>query len=205
MVPSQTASFEHSSSVKVTAPLAALIVQQNPIFTATTSADQQCAKQEVKQLRRQQQTTTAEQLGREVPRHLKRAKELGSEKGASSWLSAPPIEEYGFALHKGDFRNALCLRYGWQLTNVPSRCTCDVPFSVDHALCCSMGGFPTIRHNEIRDLTANDISEACYDVCIEPSLQALTTETLPHATSKSDDEARLDIWKKISYHPLPYA
>jgi len=46
LVPSQTASFEHSSSVKVTAPLAALIVQQNPILTATSSADQQQAKQQ---------------------------------------------------------------------------------------------------------------------------------------------------------------
>ena len=27
--------------------------------------------------------------------------ELGSEKGASSWLSILPIDEYGFALHKG--------------------------------------------------------------------------------------------------------
>ena len=46
--------------------------------------------------------------------------------------------------------------------------------------------------------------EACHDVCmrhhskhwplcIEASLQALTTETLPHATSNSDDGARLDI------------
>ncbi len=35
--------------------------------------------------------------------------------------------------------------------------------------------------------------EACHHVCIEPSLQALTTETLPHATSNSDDGARLDI------------
>ena len=57
-----------------------------------------------------------------------------------------------------------------------------------------MGGFPTIRHNEMRDFTATlYMSEACHDVCDEPSLQALTTETFPHATSNSDDRARLDI------------
>lgn len=134
VVPSQSASFEHSSSVKVTAPLAALIVQQNPILTATTSADQQQAKQEVRLLCHQQQTTTAKQLEHELPRHLKRAKELGSEKGASSWLSALQIEEHGFVLHKGCFRDTLCLRYGWQPTNARNRCTCGSPFSVEHAL-----------------------------------------------------------------------
>ena len=56
-----------------------------------------------------------------------------------------------------------------------------------------MGGFPTIRHNEIRDFTANAMSETCHDVCIKPPLQALTTEPLPHATSNRDDGARLDL------------
>ena len=37
---------------------------------------------------------------------------LGSEKGASSWLMTLPISEHGFALPKGSFRDALCLRYG---------------------------------------------------------------------------------------------
>jgi len=34
-----------------------------------------------------------------------------SEKGASSWLSTLPIAEHGFALLKGAFRDALCMRY----------------------------------------------------------------------------------------------
>ena len=32
------------------------------------------------------------------------------EKGASSWLSVFPIEEFGFFLHKGAFRDAIALR-----------------------------------------------------------------------------------------------
>ena len=55
------------------------------------------------------------------------------------------------------------------------------------------GWLPTIRHNEIRDFTANAMSETCHDVCIKPPLQALTTEPLPHATSNRDDGARLDL------------
>ena len=177
----------------MTAPLVALIVQQNPIYTATNAAEQQHAKQEIRKLRRQQQTSAADQLQQVLPRHLKRAMELGSEKGASSWLSALPMEELGFTLHKSDFRDALCLRYGWQPTNLSSKCACGASFLVEHALWYIMDGFLTIGHNEIRDFTANAMSETCHDVCIEPPLQALTTEPHPHATSNRDGGARLDI------------
>ena len=85
---------------------------------------------------------------------LARVVTLASEKGASSWLTALPIDEHGFALHKGAFRDALSLRYNWQPTNLPTKCICSKPFSVDHALCCPTGGFPSTRHNQLRDLTA---------------------------------------------------
>ena len=175
------------------APLVALIVQQIPTYCASTVIDQQQEKKKVRQLRRMKQIDAAQQLEQELPRHLKRAMELGSEKGASSWLIALPIEELGFALHKGDFRDALCLRYGWQPSNFPSKCACGASFSVDHALCCSKGGFPTHRHNEIRDFTASVLTEVCHDVCTEPPLQELAGEPLPYATSNREDGARLDI------------
>ena len=37
--------------------------------------------------------------------------ELASEKGASNWLTVIPIDEMGFTLNKGEFRDALKLRY----------------------------------------------------------------------------------------------
>lgn len=46
---------------------------------------------------------------------LQRSVRAASEKGASAWLTALPIEEHGFALHKGAFRDALALTYGWPL------------------------------------------------------------------------------------------
>ena len=49
-------------------------------------------------------------------------------------------------------------------------------FSVEHAMMCNLGGFPTIRHNEIRDLTASLLSEVCHNVVIEPHLQPLNGE-----------------------------
>ena len=101
-IPSEESFVEYSSSVKVCAPLVALIVQQIPTYCASTVFDQQQEKQKVRQLRRLKQIDAAQQLEQELPRHLKRAKELGSEKAASSWLTALPIEELGFTLHKGE-------------------------------------------------------------------------------------------------------
>ena len=66
-----------------------------------------------------------------------------------------PIGEYGFHLHKAEFRDALRLRYNWQLNSTPRTCTCGAQFTVDYAMICHMGGFPTIRHNEARDMTAS--------------------------------------------------
>ena len=50
-----------------------------------------------------------------------------------------------------------------------------------------------IRHNEIRDLTANLLSEVCNNVCIEPHLQPITGECLSGATANTQNGARLDI------------
>ena len=67
---------------------------------------------------------------------LRQALEFCQEKGVSSWLSAIPIEQYGFALNKTDFTDALCLRYGWIPSDLPSHCVCGKAFSVSHALSC---------------------------------------------------------------------
>ena len=145
-------------------------------------------------MRRDQLNAAAEQLMPELSAQQKRAMELGKEKGASSWLNALPIEDHGFVLHNLDFRDVLCLRYGWQPTNLPSRCACVASFTVEHALSCPTGGFPTLRHNEVRDFTAKNIMTKVYhEVCIEPQLQELSGESLHHATSIRDDGACLDI------------
>ena len=46
-----------------------------------------------------------------------------------------------------------------------------------------------IRHNEIRDLTANLLTKVCNDVFIEPDLQPITGEVLTGATSNVQDGA----------------
>ncbi len=124
---------------------------------------------------------------------LQQAVRLAQESGASTWLSTRPIEEHGFALHKGAFRDALALRYGWEPANMPTHCACGESFDSSHALSCPKGGFIIARHNELRDLTAGLLDEVCHDVEIEPRLQPLSGEAFVHRSAIRDAEARLDI------------
>ena len=118
---------------------------------------------------------------------------LAGEKGASSWLSVLPIKEFGFMLHKRNFVDAIHLRYGWLPRDMPTLCACGVKFTVEHSLSCLKGGFIHGRHNELRDFTANLLTETCHDVLIEPTLQpVLEKESLP-LQSNTRDDARLDI------------
>ena len=93
--------------------------------------------------------------------------DLTRERGSSSWLTALPLEEHGFPLHKGAFADALALRYGWAPSRTQTSCACGANFTVEHVLSCPRGGFPSIRHNEIRDITANLLSKVCKNTTIE--------------------------------------
>ena len=92
-------------------------------------------------------------------------------------------------LHKEAFRYALVLSYGWLSKHIPTDCLCGRPFSMEDVLSCSKGGFPIIRHNEIRNFTTNLISELCCNVSIEPSLQPLSGEELGVASTNREENA----------------
>ena len=104
---------------------------------------------------------------------LRLALDLAVERGASTWLTALPLDEYGFALHKSAFQDALALHYGWLPLRSSTHCACETSFSVEHALSCPKGGLPSIRHNEIRDLTAILLTEVCSQVA-EPVAACFT-------------------------------
>ena len=74
-----------------------------------------------------------------------------------------------------------------------ANCVCGKHLTIEHALSCPCGGFPSIRHNELRDLTAQFLTETCRNVGIEPTLQPLGDEHLRHRTAIREDGARLDI------------
>ena len=57
---------------------------------------------------------------------------------------------------------------------------------------CRQGGYLSLRHNELRDLTASMMADVCTDVEVEPKLQPVVDECLPHCANRSE-EARLDV------------
>ena len=55
------------------------------------------------------------------------------------------------------------------------------------------GGFISLRHNQMQDLTANLLKIIHHDVLIEPTLQQLTGESIHERTAYITDEARVGI------------
>ena len=174
--PCSTAHSCFCDSEQLTAPLLALIVAQRATQTIDRDHIHQL-KQSIRKHNHEHQTMVADTLQSDLFSSLKRCVDLAKESGSSSWLTVLPILEHGFHLHKSDFRDALSLCYGITPSNTSSTCQCGTSFSVDHAMICPFGGFPTIRHNEVRDLTASLLTEVCHNVATEPSLHPITAGT----------------------------
>ena len=115
-----------------------------------------------------------------------------TEKGSSNWLTVIPLKELDYNLNKKEFRDAIKLRYDWEITDTPMLSACGVQFSVDHPMVCQRGGFIIQRHNKLRYLEAEMLRMVCNDVEVEPVLHEFTGETLNHGANKAPD-ARLDI------------
>ena len=193
-IPSKNAERELQSSQQVTSVLVPHILEQNQEYGYDIIVDQLQSKATIsKQNKKEMSSKEADDLHSQLPLQLQKAVELAKENGASIWLTALPLKEHGFSLHKASFHDAMALRYGWSPSNLPSKCDCGKNFSVEHALSCAKGGFPSIRHYEIRDLTANLLTEVCSEVCVEPDLQPTTSDQMSGATANSQDRARLDV------------
>ena len=173
-------------------PLTALILEQEGDAVQTQHI-QQLAKKRRRQELRNKQGKLAETVIASMSQGQQKCAKAAQEKGASAWLAAVPVKQLGFALHKSAFRDAICLRYGWQLRFTPEKCRCGTNFEVNHVLACRQGGFQTIRHNDLRDTISTLLSEVSQEVTSEPRLQPLSGETLRPLSANMSDEARLDI------------
>ena len=186
------ASQEFDASYKITEPLCKLLLSHNCQYPEV-KADQLLQKSIVRSYKQDCYSRNSSDLHQQLSSSLQLAVNLATEKGASSWLTTLLLEEYGLALHESAFQDALALRYGWLLLCTPTHCACGSSFSVDHALSCPKGGLPSIRHNEIRDLTAKLLTEVCSQVATEPELQLVSPEEFSLSTANTQDGARLNI------------
>ena len=121
-----------------------------------------------------------------------RLNNLNQEHGSSSWLTTLPLSEEGHDLTKQLFWDLIRIRYGWTLTRLPAYCECGEKFDLQHDLSCKKGGFVSLRHNLVRNITSSPLSEVCKDVRVEPQLQPLTGESLAPSTA-TGNEVRLNV------------
>ena len=131
--------------MKVSGPLKNLIAEKAWEIPCESWEAQLNAKNEISRSRCLAEVETAKRVKSSLSSAVQHSMMLIQEKGASSWLTALPIAEFGFTLHKGAFRDTFCLRYGWLPSRLPENCDCGHWFTTEHALFCSMGGFPTLR------------------------------------------------------------
>ena len=89
----------------------------------------------------------------------------------------------GLMQQGGDSRSPLSARSLWSYVRW-------WPWWLDACICCHFvdplslaaftACFPTLGHNDIRDITASMLTEVCHKVRVEPELQPLTGEEMQH-------------------------
>ena len=182
---------EYVNSRIATQQLTTKIQQQQHEYSIDRAGEKE-AQSKIKKERTEYEKKELDEIRKNMTKEQLRANDLAQMKGASSWLNTLPLQDEGYTLNKREFFDAVALRYRWGVKRLPNQCACGKKFDVDHAMNCTKGGFIHRRHDRIRDLVAEMVDDVAYDVSIEPPLQPLTGETLPHSANK-EDEARLDI------------
>ena len=74
---------------------------------------------------------------------------------------------------------------------IPSTGSCGSKMDIQHAMRFKKGGLITIRHNDLRNLTAYRLTESCKDVDIEP--KPVMGEIFNNRTASTSNEARVNI------------
>ena len=189
--PIDTAEIEFSNSSIVTQNLTRMIENQEEDLSNYDSVQVIADTLKLKNEKVNTQLVQLEEIKNAVDDNLKRNIELANEKGAGAWLTALPLQSMGYVLNKQEFRDAICLRYGWRIPNTPVHCGCGKKNSVTHTLNCKLGGFVTMRHNNLRNFEASLLTEVCKDVKIEPPLLPIGNCDVQSAIKA--EKARLDV------------
>ena len=192
IIPSAHCNFQFENSCAVTKQLQERIMTQKEMLEINMAEVTKIIS-EIKSTKDERHINQALDIYSKLDETKRRLVSCTSEKGASSWLNALPLKSKDFHLSKSEFWDAINMRYGFQIKRLPSTCACGKDFSIEHALSCLKGGYVNQRHNTIRNLFAELLSEISTDVQIEPQLSELTGENLKYKTSNKQNEARLDI------------
>ena len=201
--PSDMSNIEYENSILATQQLTDAIVGQNTSLHIDEDEESK-VKQTISKNKQDMFKSIREDLVKELSENQIKILDLASEKGASSWLTSLPLEKFGFVLNKQEFIDAMALRYNYKISNTAKTCACGQDFSVNHSLICKKGGYVALRHNTIRDTTAELLDEVCIDVVKEPMLLPVNGATLKKGSNLCDN-ARLDVSARGIWSPLARA
>ena len=184
-------SEEFDASTKITQNLTEIIVNQENDFSNYNQEEVQKRVKDVKSRKERMMEDELRQIEEVVDERTKRILALAQEKGSGAWLTALPIQALGYTLNKQEFRDSICLRYGWNIPNTPNFCQCGEKNNIDHTLNCKKGGYVALRHNRVRDLEADLMKEVCHNVQVEPELLPIANDGSRQGNRA--EKARLDV------------
>ena len=188
--PVETADQEYNASREITTSLSDLISRQEMDISLLDKDEVKRKKKAMSVLKKEANKSKLEMITESLDEQKRRLLSASSEKGASSWLTVLPLKSLGYTLNKSEFRDALCLRFGWTIPNTPKFCGCGKDNSLDHILTCARGGYVIMRHNRLRDTTATLLGEVCRDVKTEPPLISFQRDDIQ---GNNSDKGRLDV------------
>ena len=194
--PSKMSALEHKLSLAITENLARIIMNQEKDFSNFNMEEVKERKSVSTAEKEKRYEAELNEIKDIVSAKEWRVLELNQEKGTGIWLTATPKQSAGYTLNQQEFRDSICLRYGWSIPNTPTYCECSKLNDIDHTLSCSKGGFTIMRHNKIRDLEAELMKEVCHDVQLEPALIPVEEDNIYDVEDdrKRPDVAGVGVW-----------
>ena len=98
--PSKVAESHYANSLTITAPLVSILTGNSSATVLDVHNEMLNAKSTVHLSNRERIRVYFDNIYQQLSAALKKCVDIARDRGASSWLSAMPIQKHGFALHK---------------------------------------------------------------------------------------------------------
>ena len=115
---------EYEASVRVTGPLVRQIVEH--VHQTLDASDIRTLQISARKEKDECMDERLKRVKTSLPTRTKRAIQL----------TVIPIKDLNFHLNKREFRDAIELRYDWEITDTPKMCVCGDKLYVHHAMIC---------------------------------------------------------------------